>query len=568
MGCCGDREKMITVKEEQKWDYVNLKDFKSSSCVTIFSYIWLWILVFVTIAIYAVDTFIAVNLLAFDRWSSQVQPAIPFEVSKWIFSVCILLSWVIAGFDWIRAIRVIRRGSVAETYLDPLAVVLQSIRPGRDNQGGGWRRFLVFAELTKSKKGTDYIALFVYFQFKGAIRIIFAEGPRMVVNAITLYSVAQAEFVPVGDHASEDGVSDFEQFFINIEALAQESREQVMVLGSMVFTVVIWVISALGLIAAIILYLVFLWHYIPSSDGSLSNYCRRKVDNRLERVVSVKVQKALEKTDQMIRAQELQAAKNGTNMCVPSNTSTMRQPTLPHVMGDGDDSDSKGGPPSVGLVRRDTQTSVASSTLTGSTAANSTNSSRLPDIAEKAFGGIGPRPQPERSQTQGSGWSSASYGSNAPLIGNSGPMGYSDVHSLPSSRNGSVGTPTSSQTSLPYPSDDGFSFSDGYRRPSLGRTLTGASQSSLSSSTVVSERSFTRNGTPGPGMGPGPMNRNGTPGPMNWNGTPGPANMGPPPPGPVSRNGTPGPNMMAPVGLSGWTGRSAPARSNLDREFI
>jgi hypothetical protein len=45
--------------------------------------------------------------------------------------------------------------------MDPLAATLQSMRPR------GWKRFLVFAELTKSKKGVDYIALFVYFSFKG-----------------------------------------------------------------------------------------------------------------------------------------------------------------------------------------------------------------------------------------------------------------------------------------------------------------------------------------------------------------------------------------------------------------
>jgi len=54
------------------------------------------------------------------------------------------------------------RGSVADDYLDELAVKLQSMRCG-----SGWRRFLVFAELTKSKKKVTWIALFVYFQRKG-----------------------------------------------------------------------------------------------------------------------------------------------------------------------------------------------------------------------------------------------------------------------------------------------------------------------------------------------------------------------------------------------------------------
>jgi hypothetical protein len=33
-------------------------------------------------------------------------------------------------------------------------------------RGRGWRRFLVFAELTKSKKGAEYVALFAYFSFE------------------------------------------------------------------------------------------------------------------------------------------------------------------------------------------------------------------------------------------------------------------------------------------------------------------------------------------------------------------------------------------------------------------
>ena len=139
-----------------------LSDFYSRNCFAPFSYVWLWMLGIISVAVYAADTFTAVNLLAFNKWSSQVKPAIDFKISKWIFAVCIILSWTLAAFEWFRAIRVIRRGSVSECYLDPIAATLQSMR-----DRNGWKRFLVFAELTKSKKGTDYIALFVYFSFKG-----------------------------------------------------------------------------------------------------------------------------------------------------------------------------------------------------------------------------------------------------------------------------------------------------------------------------------------------------------------------------------------------------------------
>lgn len=163
MGCASNRKKQTREFADQKWDYINLQDFKAKGCGPGFAYTYLWFMLIISIAVYAVDSFTAVNLLAFNKWSSKIDPAIPFDVSKWIFSVCILLSFVNLAFEGVRAFRVMRRGNVAECFLDSLAVRWESIRFG---SGQGWRRFLVFAELTKSKKGSEYVALFTYFSFK------------------------------------------------------------------------------------------------------------------------------------------------------------------------------------------------------------------------------------------------------------------------------------------------------------------------------------------------------------------------------------------------------------------
>lgn len=141
-----------------------MNDFKATGPFTYIAYGYLFISLFISMAVYTVDIFTAVNLLAFNKWSSEIQPAISFEITKWIFSISIILSVVNLGYEHIRAQLIIRRGSVAESFLDNLAVRLQSVRLG---SGKGWRRFLVFAELTKSKKGAEYIALFTYFSFQG-----------------------------------------------------------------------------------------------------------------------------------------------------------------------------------------------------------------------------------------------------------------------------------------------------------------------------------------------------------------------------------------------------------------
>jgi len=419
MGCGGDREKGKTVTEEQKWDYINLSDFKSSSCLAPLSYVWLWILVFVSCAVYAADAFTAVNLLAFNKWSSQVKPKVPFEVAKWIFAITIIISYVFLLYRWIMALRVMKTGSVVECYLDPLAAILQSMRI--TSSGQGWRRFLVFAELTKSKKGANYIALFVYFQFKSALLIIVAQGPRIAINAMTLYAVMQAQLLPVGHHASEDR-SGFEQFFFNIKLLVEDGNQrETIIYFTMLFSLLIWVIAALGLIISALLYLFFLWHYIPRTDGSLTAYCRRKLETRLGRIVGKKIKKAIEKQDQQRRRDEQRAIKKG------ALDLSQTRPTLPKLS-EGDDDDEIY---TVSSLQR-TDTIATTTTLppysvnpppSRSNTANTFSTNR--SMAKPSLPTLSERPNlGTRSETQGTDYSTASYGSSAPMLSRARDMGH------------------------------------------------------------------------------------------------------------------------------------------------
>ncbi|MCJ1469720.1 hypothetical protein MMC07_008361 [Pseudocyphellaria aurata] len=417
MSCCGQREKLgeVKVREEQKWDYINLSDFKSATCLAPLSYGILYISVIISIAVYGVDTFTAANLLFFDRWSGQVAPVIPFHISRWIFAGCILLSWVLLVYRWVRAVRVIRSGVIATNYLDPLAVVIQSVRIG--SKGRGWRRFLVFAELTKGRKGAEYVALFTYFSFEAWLRIVFAEGPRQFINALTLYSVMQASFVPVGEHKASNGHSPIVQFFVNIQVLATHNREQVVVLFGMLFTLIVWIFSALSLLVAVLFYLTFLWHHIPNKDRGLSNFCRRKIDSRLQKIVGVKVNKALAKVNTYRTGCEARAVKNGKP---PARI--LRQPTLPIL--DTESADKFQDKPS--LSRQTTQTTLPLY-VSRQPSRESDHSSKSP-YGEASIPDMFPLPRrplpPSRSTTQSSALSNASYASHAPLMGEAAGMGY------------------------------------------------------------------------------------------------------------------------------------------------
>ncbi|MCJ1251460.1 hypothetical protein MMC30_008693 [Trapelia coarctata] len=306
-----------------------------------------------------------------------------------------------------------RTGGVAQSYLDPLAVRIQSIRMG--SRGRGWRRFLVFAELTKNKKGAEYIALFCHYSFEAWLRIIFAEGPRNAINAMTLYSVMQANLIPTGDHAASKGQSPIAQFFSNLSTLADSNKTQAAVLFGMLFTLIVWVISFLSLAFACIFYVMFLWHHIPSQDGGLYSYCKRKVDSRLKKIVELKVNKALGQEAVPTKA------KDNTN---PADRpfELKRQPTLPVLGGAGGDDKL---PEMPMLSRQDSEASLPPFISRPPTRNDSsaTGLQRAPTLPDVSFDPARQMPPP-RSNTQASAASDASFATNAPLIASAGPMGY------------------------------------------------------------------------------------------------------------------------------------------------
>ncbi|KAJ5383699.1 hypothetical protein N7517_001610 [Penicillium concentricum] len=441
MLCCGDREKGDVAMEE-KWDYVNLDDFKSESCWTGFSYFFLWVFLFISIAVYGVDTFTAINLLAFSRWSGRVEPAIPFNISRWIFAACIIASFVLLAYRWIHAIRAIRSGSITRSFLDPLAVRIQSIRFGK--RGRGYRRFLVFAELTKDRKAAEYVALYAYFSFQFWMNTIFADGPRQVLNGITLYSVMQMDLLPGGKNAAhDDGSSGASQFFNNIKILAEENNLQAVVLFGMLFTLVVWVLSVLKLISAIVLYLIFLFHHIPAEDGTLSRYCRRKVGQRLKRIVHRKNTKALAKG---LKLQN--RAPTQPMLATDSN------PTLPSFAGDK-------GPAVAVLSRSTTQTTLPPY----SRSASSTAPGHNPTLPNLEFDS-----KPTLART---GTSSSVLSESASLTGNAAGMGYTPldrqnptlppVPPLPANVPSRMATPHSRPAPAPYGNDGRHSPGPGYR---------------------------------------------------------------------------------------------------------
>ncbi|KAL2260205.1 hypothetical protein VTK26DRAFT_5867 [Humicola hyalothermophila] len=394
MGFLSHRRRDVEVQPEQKWDYINLNDFKSTSCYPPFAYGYLWFSLILAIVVYGVDIFTAYQLLAFNKWSSQVEPAVPFDVSKWVFSICIILSFVNLAYEYLRAARIMRRGSVAECFLDALAARLESIRPS-----SGWRRFLVFAALTESKKGSEYVALFTFFSFQSWIRVLICSGPRQAINALTLYSVYNKQLQIQGDNFEASLAS----FFDKIKALATEEPRQAVILSGMLFTFIIWIFSFLSLLLAGLFFVFYLWGHIPREDGGLTGFCERKVNKRLKEIVAKKINKAMADEERKRRKAEFKAAKlNGEDRPL-----TMK-PSIPVVLG-GDNM-----PAMPSLDRTDTFASFSEKPSVPST----------PGSFEMSAIG---RRQPARSATMAT--SASQYSSKTSLISAAAEMGQSGPES-------------------------------------------------------------------------------------------------------------------------------------------
>lgn len=343
-------------------------------------------------------------------------------------------------------------------------------------------------------------------------------------------------------------------FFEKIGALANESYQQAAVLSGMVFTLFIWVFSALSLLLAALFYIFFLWHYIPKQDGGLSGYCERKINKRLMKVVSVKVNKAIAKEERQRVQAELKAAKKTGEKPPAGRQATL--PTIPNL--DAKKDDSLPGMPT--LSRNDTMATLPLYTSRPGTP----GSIELSRLDQK-------RPLPQRAGTNNTFASQTSYSSNAPLMGSAANMGQGrsaspeptlpqiDFNNYPPAR------PGTAQSNRSFGQSPSFHRAQNSNGSNLGASYSQSPsvyQSDQLPAMPLPVRSPTSSsldsyGRPGPGPRSGPQGRPMYDDGMGGRASPAPSNFTNRP-GPGPRPGPPGRPMFD----DGMNGRASPAPSN------
>ena len=156
-----------------------------------------------------------------------------------------------------------------------------------DAVSGSYDHFCFFCQIENSTKKKDDFAFFIFFTFKGDLMgcrlilllsnlldssgwksLIFSDGPRQAINALTLYS-----FWIV----NQGSLQKMENYF-GVQTLTTK-----ILLISILFTTVVFFGSLLLLIIAALCYIPLLCYI----QGNLKEYCCHKVDKVCHHVSTV-----------------------------------------------------------------------------------------------------------------------------------------------------------------------------------------------------------------------------------------------------------------------------------------
>ncbi|PWN43028.1 hypothetical protein IE81DRAFT_109130 [Ceraceosorus guamensis] len=377
--CCGNAEWKREEVPDHKFDFIDVRDYWTNGFLTRLRYGILYLLVAKSIAVYIADIYTAITLLALNHFAGSLYQiaqdggndswSVPLVYGKWVFLGCILFGFLLLAYEAHKARAVIRSRDISYAYTNVMANNYYSLR--------SYEHFCFFCQINNSKKKKDEFAFFIFFTFKGWKRLLVADGPRQVINALTLVAVGHKV------HWSS-----------NVADYYDNNIWTAVLLLTMIFTVLVFAASAIMLIIAAIMYVPLICYI----KGNLKEYCCHKIDKRIAELVQKKKKQRLARHAAIARAEaegDFSHLKNKKGEIIGK---AMQQPTLPQVDVDlfGDDTKSPRG-----MIGNGRPASVASS--------------QIPyGMSEKGF------------------YDQGEVGSNAHLAMNAGAPGYAPGYGSPS----------------------------------------------------------------------------------------------------------------------------------------
>ncbi|KAI9258603.1 hypothetical protein EDC94DRAFT_521503, partial [Helicostylum pulchrum] len=243
---------------DHKFDFMDVDSFRDRTCLLTIRYMILLCSVFISTLVYGADLWSAGILLIYDHWSLSTQPKIPFEISKWIYVGCIVISFMLLAWEVRKTRSVMDTRDISLAVTNPLAYKTYSIK--------SYTYFCLLQTIKNSTRWGDVIIFYVFYTLKGWKKIIIAQGPRQIIAGFTVYAMLTSALMVDGKfHFSTDW-----------DTYGKDWPQRVALL-LMSFTCILWVISAIQIFLAVLLYFPILCHI----QGNLKEYCCHKIDKRI-----------------------------------------------------------------------------------------------------------------------------------------------------------------------------------------------------------------------------------------------------------------------------------------------
>lgn len=253
------------------FDYIDVDQFKNHRFGTVWNYMFMIFLLFLAIVFYCIDIYTCIKLLAFNEWSSEVKPYLSFKISKWLFAACIICSVVLLIYESVRGFRVFKTRNISLIYTNTFAKNAKSLQ--------GYKYFCVLNEINPSS-GFEKMAFYTYFTFHGSKKLLLADSPRQIINALTLYSVLNIK----------DG------FLDTIKAISENSRNEAIILCAMTASFAIWLFFIFQFFFAVVFAIPVYYKVLHTLQfQSLRQYVCIKVDKTVKKLAKVHQKQSLEK---------------------------------------------------------------------------------------------------------------------------------------------------------------------------------------------------------------------------------------------------------------------------------
>lgn len=150
-----------------KFDSINVTDYHLNDWFTRFTYCLVYIWLIKSLIVYSLDIFTAITMLSSGKWVNAIYAKcgddcfidVNFDIVKWVFVGCIIASFVLLGYEWYRARKVIRSNDIALTYTNVIANDYYSLKD--------YHYYCFWCHLSESSKKKDILIGFVFWTFKG-----------------------------------------------------------------------------------------------------------------------------------------------------------------------------------------------------------------------------------------------------------------------------------------------------------------------------------------------------------------------------------------------------------------